>query len=64
MNKPVDPSVDGFIRYRLDLAYDGTYGAWQYGASTSSTTDGGAPDAPFLVWGVYPRGVWNSGNRD
>ena len=24
MNKPVDPSVDGFIRYRIDLAYDGT----------------------------------------
>ena len=24
MNKPVDPMVDGLIRYRLDVAYDGT----------------------------------------
>lgn len=24
MNNPVDQSVDGFIRYRIDLAYDGT----------------------------------------
>lgn len=24
MSKPVDPKVDGFTRYRLDIAYDGT----------------------------------------
>lgn len=29
MTKPVDPKVDGLIRYRLDLAYDGTnYQGW------------------------------------
>ena len=37
MNKPVDPSVDGFIRYRLDLAYDGT-NYWGFAAQKKHRT--------------------------
>ena len=37
MNKPVDPSVDGFIRYRIDLAYDGT-NYWGFAAQKKVRT--------------------------
>jgi tRNA pseudouridine38-40 synthase len=37
MNKPVDPSVDGFIRYRIDLAYDGT-NYWGFAAQRKHRT--------------------------
>ena len=37
MNKPVDPSVGGFIRYRIDLAYDGT-NYWGFAAQKKHRT--------------------------
>ncbi len=37
MNKPVDPQVDGFIRYRIDLAYDGT-NYWGFAAQKKHRT--------------------------
>jgi len=37
MSKPVDPSVDGFIRYRIDLAYDGT-NYWGFAAQKKYRT--------------------------
>ena len=37
MNNPVDLSVDGFIRYRIDLAYDGT-AYWGFAAQKKFKT--------------------------
>jgi len=37
MSKPVDPSVDGFTRYRIDLAYDGTR-YWGFAAQKKHRT--------------------------
>ena len=37
MSKPVDPMVDGFIRYRIDLAYDGT-NYWGFAAQKKYKT--------------------------
>lgn len=37
MSKPVDQSVDGFIRYRIDLAYDGT-AYWGFAAQKKYKT--------------------------